>query len=652
MLHWPLAFAGVFARGGFDCVLGNPPWERIKIQEQEFFASRHPAIATALNAAARQRLIAGLASGSPADQRLFQEFTVAKRLAEAASVFMHVPGDDGGRFPLTGVGDVNTYALFAETISAMTPRDGRSGFIVPTGIATDDSTKDFFAYLTTNRRLVSLFDFVNTLGFFPTIDRQIKFCILTIGTTDGAEFASFLTKTDHLSDPRYRFVLTPEDFQLINPNTRTCPVFRSQADAQLTKKIYRKVPVLITEARDDQPEQNLWGISFSAMIHMANDSGLFLNTKTPTSLPLYEAKMIHQFDHRWATYRWDPAEGEVVTDDVSDAQKERPDFTVQPRYWVEERHVLSRLARAPRCVTKAWDEQSEDALRNALATWMVSGEASDALAELRGQTASPRQRVADRGGRLFASLPARDAEWYNPKAAVEAKEWPPLTTDELALLRDAPDLLTSTRTLLDQRSPRWLMGWRDITKVANERTVIASVVPRSVAGDTLLLMFPNHRDRRLFGCLLGDQNSLVHYYVARQKIGGTHLKYHVKKQLVNLPPIAYSEADHAYIVPRVLELTYTSHDLKPWAEDLGHHGPPFPYDPTRRAVLRAELDAWYARMYGLTRDELRYILDPADTHGRDYPTETFRGLKSNELRAFGEYRTRRLVLEAWDTINR
>ena len=107
----------------------------------------------------------------------------------------------------------------------------------------------------------------------------------------------------------------------------------------------------------------------------------------------------------------------------------------------------------------------------------------------------------------------------------------------------------------------------------------------------------------------------------------------------------YTEADRAYIVPRMLELTYTAHDLKPWAADLGHHGPPFAYAPPRRAVLRAELDAYYARMYGLTQDELRYILDPSDTHGPDYPTETFRGLKSNELRAFGEYRTRRLVLE-------
>jgi hypothetical protein len=105
-----------------------------------------------------------------------------------------------------------------------------------------------------------------------------------------------------------------------------------------------------------------------------------------------------------------------------------------------------------------------------------------------------------------------------------------------------------------------------------------------------------------------------------------------------------------FIVPRVLELTYTAHDLAPFARDLGHSGPPFPWNPERRALLRAELDAYYAILYGLTRDELRYILDPADVYGDDYPTETFRGLKNNEIRQFGEYRTRRLVLEAWDRL--
>jgi hypothetical protein len=278
---------------------------------------------------------------------------------------------------------------------------------------------------------------------------------------------------------------------------------------------------------------------------------------------------------------------------------------------------------------------------------MVSAEASDALAELRGQTPSPRQKVTERGGRHFASLPARDAEWFNPKAAAEAKEWAPLTSDELNILRGAPNLLSATHDLLDRRSPRWLMGWRDICRATDERTVIASVVPTGGVGHTMPL-FTTNQCPALAAVKLGNWNSLVLDFVARQKIGGTHLTYSYLKQFPILPPTAYTGVDLAYIVPRVLELTYTAHDLKPWAEDLGHKGPLFSYDPTRRAALRAELDAWYARMYGLTRDELRYILDPSDTHGSDYPTETFRGLKSNELRAFGEYRTRRLVLEAWD----
>jgi len=122
------------------------------------------------------------------------------------------------------------------------------------------------------------------------------------------------------------------------------------------------------------------------------------------------------------------------------------------------------------------------------------------------------------------------------------------------------------------------------------------------------------------------------------------------KQFPVLPPERYTEADLAFVVPRVLELTYTAHDLADWAQDLGYSGLPFAFDPDRRAVLRAELDAYYARLYGLTRDELRYILDPADVMGADYPSETFRVLKNSEMREFGEYRTQRLVLAAWDTL--
>ena len=122
------------------------------------------------------------------------------------------------------------------------------------------------------------------------------------------------------------------------------------------------------------------------------------------------------------------------------------------------------------------------------------------------------------------------------------------------------------------------------------------------------------------------------------------------KNLPILPLSKYTTSDIAFIVSRVLELVYTAYDLKPFAEDLGYNGEPFPWDEERRAVLRAELDDYYARLYGLNRKQLRYILDPADVMGADYPSETFRVLKNNEMREFGEYRTQRLVLEAWDAL--
>jgi hypothetical protein len=107
-----------------------------------------------------------------------------------------------------------------------------------------------------------------------------------------------------------------------------------------------------------------------------------------------------------------------------------------------------------------------------------------------------------------------------------------------------------------------------------------------------------------------------------------------------------------FIAGHVLELSYTSHSLRPFARDLGYEGEPFTWNEDRRALLRAELDAWYARAYGLTRDEVRYVLDPADVMGPDYPTESFRVLKNNEIHEFGEYRTQRLVLDAWDRMER
>jgi hypothetical protein len=209
----------------------------------------------------------------------------------------------------------------------------------------------------------------------------------------------------------------------------------------------------------------------------------------------------------------------------------------------------------------------------------------------------------------------------------------------------------------------WLLGFRDITSSVVERTAIFSLLPRVGANHKTPLIFLNNAPGVLdVACFLAVVNSLTFDYVARQKLGGTSMSYFILNQLPVLPPDAFSAADIAYIVPRVLELVYTAWDMQPFAADVlreqgsGVRGqgsgaavpPPYVWDEERRATVRAELDARIARLYGLTRDELRYILDPHEVHGPDFPGETFRVLKEKETRQHCEYRTRRLVLAAWD----
>jgi hypothetical protein len=195
------------------------------------------------------------------------------------------------------------------------------------------------------------------------------------------------------------------------------------------------------------------------------------------------------------------------------------------------------------------------------------------------------------------------------------------------------------------------MGWRGITNATNERSVIGSVFPISGVGNSCHLVIPSVRhDATSIACLAASISVIPFDYVARQKIGGTNFNFFIPMQLPVLPPSAYNQSAIEFIRPRVLELTFTSADMEDWANDLEHSGTPFVFDPERRCIVRAELDAFYAHLYGLSREELRYILDPADVMGSDYPSETFRVLKHNEIRDFGEYRTQRLVLEAWDRL--
>jgi len=535
--HWTLEFPDVFDQGGFDCVLGNPPWERIKLQEEEFFSVYDSVIANAPTKAARRKLIEVLPKTNPP---LAIAFERAKHAAEATSRFIRV----GERFLLSAVGDINTYPLFTEIGRVLISKHGYVGLIVPTGIATDDTTKDFFGDITQKRNLACLYDFENRENLFVSIDSRMKFCLLVLSAqpVESSRFAFFTTNTNQLSDEKRRFSLSPEQISLFNPNTHTLPLFRTRFDFEMARKIYQHVPVLINEAK----RENLWNINFITLLHMANASGCFVDEQLPDHLPMYESKMMAAYDHRYANVifnrenQFRPGQPEPVS--LADHQ--------DPHYFPK-------------------------------------------------------------------------SQWYVPVDIVKG--------------------------MYGGHLPRWVFSYKRIVGATNERTMSAAFLPNGALSDSLAALSSDEAVEKQ-SCLLANFNCLILDFIVRLKIGTTSINQFAAKQLPVLPPSAYTSNDISFVARRVLELTYTASDLKPYAEDMGYEGDPFSWDEERRALLRAELDAYYAKLYGLTRDELRYILDPQDVYGADFPGETFRVLKDKELRQFGEYRTRRLVLEAWDRL--
>ena len=207
--------------------------------------------------------------------------------------------------------------------------------------------------------------------------------------------------------------------------------------------------------------------------------------------------------------------------------------------------------------------------------------------------------------------------------------------------------------LLNIDHSKWLQAFRGITNATNERTLLTGNFPQSGVGNSAPV-FDYHHGRAIASALvMANMNSLPLDWAARLSVGGSNMNFFIVKQLPVLPPEAYLEKPYfrssAYVelvAPRVLELTYTAHDLEGFARDLGYEGPPFRWDDHRRHLLQSELDAIYAHMYGLDRADLEWILDAPP------PSSSFPALKSKEINRYGEYRTKRLVLQAFDQLLR
>jgi N-6 DNA Methylase len=561
--HWHLEFPGIFTvshpddsrtetttgwQGGFTCVVGNPPWERVKIQDKEFFASvGRSDIADAKTAAIRNKMIKALTDEDP--PTLQEMYRSALRKSDGTiHLLLH-----SGRYPLTGRGDVNTYSVFAETFRMVTAPNGASGVVTPSGLATDATTAPYFASTIAQRRLLAFYDFENEAKIFAGVHNQLRFAVTVIaGTERHSQRTRFAFNTRYLADvPQRRFELTSEEVLALNPNTGTLPVFRTRLDADITLSVYRRHPVLML---DGVAGANPWRLSFATLFHMANDSALFQQPSDLDSrefdgwsyegeteyLPLYEAKLLGHFDHRFSTYKGASQKqlNKGTLPRISAEQHDNPNVEALARYWIERPKVTTAL-------NGRWD-------------------------------------------------------------------------------RD------------------WLLGWRDITKADQMRTFIPSVLPASAVGHKFPLAFP---ENPAHGPLLhAVWSSMAFDYVARQKISGTGMTYFIVKQIACPTPDIFTQSSGwqsgltlaEWVLPYVLELSYTSWRLQPYALEIGDDGPPFRWDPDRRALLQAELDAAMLHVYDLTRAESEHVLD------------SFRVVRKYEERDYGEYRTRRIVLEAYD----
>ena len=559
--NWQVAFPGIWSdweendlHGGFDAMIGNPPWDRMKLQQVEWFTARRPEIARASRAADRKRMIAEL---KDVNDPLAVDYEIASSRAKARARVARNSGD----YPLVASGDLNLYSMFVERAMKLLKPGGMIGLLVPSGIASDLSAAKFFNSLVSEGRLKAFFDFENKKTFFPDVDARFKFCVLVASSSpigDLANFAFHVHSLDELADPERCFPLAAKSFSKVNPNTRTAPVFRTRRDANLTSAIYDRLPVLVDHSSDTVLKT--WPVKYHGMFHMTNDSHLFRTREeleeqerawpvgqnrfdSPSGewLPLYEGKMVQAFDHRAASIK------------INANNVHRP---AQPKPALSQQHA--------------------------------------------------------------------DLNW-----SPDPQFWVP-----------------ANKTSIPEAT--FQLGFKHVTSVTNVRSMIAVLIPRAGAGNSLPLLIDEDTGplpAMLATIMVANLNALPLDYVLRQKVQGQNLNWYIIEQLPVVPLKIYKEtmfeSKTALEIVReiVLELTYTAFDIQSFARELdylddsGHVLPPFNWDLERRSLLRAKLDALYFYLYGvIDRDDIRYIYS------------TFPIVEQEDRKLWGNYRSRDLCL--------
>ncbi len=585
--HWHTSFPTVFgagSSGGFDALIGNPPWDRIKLQEVEWFAERDLKIAEQARAADRKKMIAKLQAEKAT---LAQDYALAVQRAEANARVLGNGKQSAGDYPLLGGGDVNLYSLFVERAQSLAAPGGLVALITPSGIAADKGAADFFRSISSTGRLGALFDFENRKVFFPDVHASFKFCALVFGGLqrkfDQTRCAFYLHALAELDAPERSLILSAEDFSRVNPNTGAAPIFRNRRDADITLALYARHPVLVkhgarSASQGQMADVKTWPVKYLRMFDMTNDSALFMkpseleqsgyqrgvlnrwvNAAGDMAVPLYEGKMVQMFDHRAA---------DVVLN-------------------------LENLKRA------AQQEAIE-----------VSEKAN------------------------VARYPA-------------------------------PQYWVSNSEVENSWAGNWCIAYKSVTAPSNMRTMIHAIVPRCGVGNSMAMLTPQAGSEseypRVAALLSANLSAFAFDFALRQKVQGQNLNWFIIEQSVVIAPERFDEKLPAafaaamraaklmnghhpeptvadFVIPQVLALSYTAHDLAPFAKDLGYVDAqgqvlaPFVWNEEERRARMAALDALFFYLYGINAEDAAYIL------------ESFPIVREQDLRSFGSYRTQEDVL--------
>ncbi len=580
--NWYLEFPEVFLRkdSGFDCILMNPPWEVLTVREVEFFSGKNNDVISASNKADRVKKIKIIRNEDPTLFKMYCDYYYS--IKKQVHFFRN-----SKLYPLSTKGSFNLFGLFVERSRHLINDNGMIGAIVQSTLLTGKNLSPLFQNLIKNNAIESIFDFHNHYMIFP-IGHRHHFTLIT------------MTKGKKKEKPILS-CFSAWDFSKLKTSLQL------YENDQIEDEFLRRID------------------EGGSLFPITKDELILLNPNTK-NCPMFRRRK--DFEITTRIYRKFPVlikrdqDGKIIDNPWRVNFKEIFHNQGDANLFTPKKNVLDKGARpfVSGYEGGIWIVEGNDKkeiylpIYTGSAIWLYDHRFNDVHLK-KDQT---KKRKAD-------YLRLTEEQHQDPNYRHIPLYW--------------AESNKSMAKYPDNWKNKWFLCFRKITLPNNQRTFVISTIPNYPFIDSLTaIIFNEFRDEII--CFLANLSSLIFDYLAKSKITGINFAHYNVEQLPIIPPDFYSKDMFDQIKNRVIELVYTSWDIQQFVTDFGIPSDQHPYkwDNNRRAKLIAELDAIFAILYNISKDELKYILD------------TFYVIRDNEYKEYGEFRTKRLVLEAFNSL--